>query len=300
MPDRLPMTMLASECPARVRTHPRERDGAYRAGRVHENGRHHRCTPTFCVASHTTLRALSLNIGAAAPERAKAILAWLRRRTEDVLVLTETSRGEGTGLLLDGLQARGYRVFSTVRTRDRGVAVATRVPVHQTLEDHLPVTLPWRAAGVVLDTRPRVALIGVYVPSRDRTAAKVARKEAFLASLLDSVRGLTPGLRGRLLLAGDYNTVARDHTPRLPGFFPYEYAFHEQLEALGLTSAHELAPAVAQPHSWIGRTGNGYLYDYVHVGAKLATSIERCRYLHQPRERRLTDHAAVAVSLRLC
>jgi exodeoxyribonuclease-3 len=268
-------------------------------GTVHDDGRHRRCTPTFCLASHTNLRALSLNIGAAAPPRAAAILSWLRRRNEDLLVLTETSRGDGTRLLLDGLRTRGYSTFSTVESRDRGVAVASRIPIHDVLDRRLAVTLPWRAAGVILDTCPRVALIGVYVPSRDRTPVKVARKEAFIASLLNSVRALPAPLRSRLLLVGDYNTVPRGHTPRLPGFFPYEYAFHEQLEGLGLASAHELAGLGAQPHSWIGRTGNGYLYDYVHVGGALQSRVERCRYLHGPRERRLTDHAAVAVRLRL-
>lgn len=293
------MTTLASACPARTRTRPPGTHAPRRSGSLHDDGRHCRCTPTFCVPAHTTLRALSLNIGAAAVPRAEAILRWLRRRREDVLVLTETSRGDGTKLLLDGLRARGYSTFSSVQTRDRGVAVASRIPIHETLDQHLSVTLPWRVSGVVLDTRPRVALIGVYVPSRDRTPVKVARKEAFIASLLDSIRALPGPLRGRLLLVGDYNTVSERHLPRLPGFFPYEYAFHEQLDTFGLTSAHELAPAAAQPHSWIGRTGNGYLYDYVHVGPKLSSSLERCRYLHEPREQRLTDHAAVAVQLRL-
>lgn len=198
------------------------------------------------------MRALSLNIGAAAPPRASTILAWLRRRSEDVLVLTETSRGDGTRLLLDDLEARGYKTFSTVEGRDRGVAVASRIPVHSMLDDRLSLTLPWRVSGVVLDTSPRIALIGVYVPSRDRSPLKIARKEAFIASLLASIRDLSPSLRNHLLLAGDYNTVARHHLPRLPGFFPYEYALHEELEELGLHAAHELRARGSQPH----RTGS--------------------------------------------
>jgi len=293
------MTALSAGCPVRERTHSLDTLTARRIEPVHEDGRHRRCTPTACLASHGSLRALSLNIGAAAAPRAATILSWLRRRDEDVLVLTETSAGDGTRLLLDGLQARGYRTFFASDARDRGVAVASRIPVHDVLDSQLSLTLPWRASGVVLDTRPRVALIGVYVPSRDRTPMKVARKEAFLASLLQSVRGLTSGLRSRLLVVGDYNAVARRHSPPIPGFFPYEYAFHEQLEDLGLKAAHELGRPGPQPHSWIGRTGNGYLYDYVHVGKALQSSVERCSYLHGPRERRLTDHAAVTVRLRL-
>lgn len=277
----------------------REARSPQRAGLAHDDGRHRRCTPTLCLAMPTSLRVLSLNIGAAAQPRAAAILSWLRRRSEDVLVLTETSRGDGTRLLLDGLRAHGYRTISAVDSRDRGVAVASRVAIHEVLDDRLSLTLPWRACGVVLDTRPRIALIGVYVPSRDRSPGKVARKQSFIASLLQSIRGLSPRLRDRLLLVGDYNTVSRRHLPRLPGFFPYEYALHEDLEALGLHPAHELRAEGSQPHSWIGRTGNGYLYDYVHVGRSLHSRVERCSYMHGPRERRLSDHAAVAVRLQL-
>lgn len=279
--------------------HAVDRRASRRGEATRDDGHHRGCTPTRCLATHATLRALSLNIGAAAAPRAEAILAWLRRRSEDVFVLTETSAGDGTKLLLEGLRERGYSTFFATDSRDRGVAVASRLPIHRLLDRHLSLTLPWRAAGVVLNTQPRVALIGVYVPSRDRTPAKVTRKERFLASLLASVRGLPASLRGRLLVMGDYNTVSRRHLPHLPGFFPYEYAFHDQLEGLGLVSAHELVRADAQPHSWIGRTGNGYLYDYAHIGPDLHTMLERCSYLHGPRERGLTDHAAVTVRLAL-
>jgi exodeoxyribonuclease-3 len=102
-----------------------------------------------------------------------------------------------------------------------------------------------------------------------------------------------------MLIVGDYNAVARRHEPALPGFFPYEYDFHDELETLGFCSAHELRDADVHPHSWIGRTGRGYLYDYAHVGRGLHAQVEHCAYLHDPRERRLTDHAAVAVTLRM-
>jgi len=246
-----------------------------------------------------TLRALTLNIGAAAPLRAAAILRWLVPRSDDVIVLTETSSGAGTRLLIDGLEQRGYHVHARMDARDRGVLVATRVKVAATLDASLDVTLPWRVSGLLLDTSPKVTVVGVYVPSRDRSALKVARKEAFLESLLESVGAQPDAVRRHLLLVGDYNVVRRDHSPRIPGFFSYEYDFHDRLESFGLTAAHELVPRREQPHSWMGRTGTGYLYDYVHVGSALHSRVARCAYLHGPRERRLSDHAAVSVRLRL-
>jgi exodeoxyribonuclease-3 len=84
----------------------------------------------------------------------------------------------------------------------------------------------------------------------------------------------------------------------LPGFFPYEYDFHDELSRLGLGPAHELKPYGSRhPHSWIGRTGIGYLYDYAHLGAALEPRLQRCQYLHGPRQQRLSDHAALAVRL---
>jgi exodeoxyribonuclease III len=255
---------------------------------------------SFASRSHDALGVLTLNVGAAAPWRATQILAWLGRRPEDVIVLSETSAGAGTALLRSGLERRGYSTHFTSDARDRGVLVASRLRVVGILEPTRSVTLPCRAIGVVLDTRPQVALLGVYVPSRDRSPAKVLRKQHFIESLLRSLGALPERLRRRLLIAGDLNVVPRHHVPKLPGFFPYEYELHERLEQLGLRAAHELLrPEQPHPHSWIGRTGLGYLYDYVHVGRGLHDRVERCAYLHGPRTRRLSDHAAVAARVRL-
>ncbi|HEY3960123.1 MAG TPA: endonuclease/exonuclease/phosphatase family protein [Solirubrobacteraceae bacterium] len=243
---------------------------------------------------------LTFNIGAAAPERAAAILRWLRSRGEDVIVLTETSAGAGTRLLAEGLAANGFDVLHTSHPRERGVLLASRLANTRVRTVSLDVTLPCRAAGATFELDGgALTLIGVYVPSRDRSEAKVARKQAFVSSLLKELGKLPLRARERLVLAGDYNAVARGHEPPLPGFFPWEYALHDELERIGLRPAHELSGATAHPHSWIGRTGIGYLYDYVHLGRALHGSLGRCDYLHGPRERRLSDHAAVSVSLHL-
>jgi exodeoxyribonuclease-3 len=244
-------------------------------------------------------RVLTLNIAAAAEARAARILRWLRGRSDDVIVLSETSAGTGTELIRRGLEADGFTTYSAAHERDRGVLIATRLPVREELGVKLSVTLPWRAQAVVLDSAPHLAVIGVYVPSRDRSPEKVERKRKFITSLLESIRSLPEGLRSRLLLVGDYNAVAREHVPPLPGFFPYEYAFHEELAELGLSAAHQLKPYGGHPHSWIGRTGIGYLYDYAHVGDALGSRLRRCQYLHGPRRQRLSDHAALALQVRL-
>lgn len=216
-----------------------------------------------------------------------------------MIVLTETSAGPGTAFLAAGLAARGYEVVATPPDNDRGVLIASRVRIRTRLCPRLDVTLPWRAAGVVLETSPPIAVVGVYVPSRDRSPVKIARKAQFIASFVQGLEGLPVEVREHLLVVGDYNVISRRHAPPRKGYFPYEYAMHEELERLGFAAGHELGRPRRQPHSWVGRTGEGYLYDYVHAGAALHPRLDACQYIQHTRHRRLSDHAAVAFSCRL-
>lgn len=240
-----------------------------------------------------------MNIGAAVQERAEGLLRWLSKRPEDVFVLTETSAGRGTAFLLERFRAAGFRVVERPPSAERGVALASRIPVLSDLHDQLErVTLPGRVAAAVLDSDPRTVVVGVYVPSRDATFEKTEKKRVFIASLLELLATLPPDVRETIIMGGDYNVIARSHRPLHPGFHPFEFGLLETLERLGLVDAHQhLAPG-QQPYSWIGRSGAGYRYDYFHVGRRLAPGISACDYLHETRELSLTDHAALSLSLK--
>jgi exodeoxyribonuclease-3 len=240
-----------------------------------------------------------VNIGAASRERAETMLRWLAARPEDVLVLTETSAGTGTAYLLDRFRRAGYAVVHTPDGNgDRGTAIVSRVAVAEPLSARITgVTIPGRVAAAVLDTEPATAVLGVYVPSRDRSADRTEKKQGFVASLLKALDELPMELRDRLVMGGDYNVIARTHTPLHPGFLPFEFGLLEALEAHGLVDAHERCSPGEQAYSWIGRTGDGYRYDYFHVGRELAGRITGCAYLHETREQRLTDHAAVTLAV---
>jgi exodeoxyribonuclease-3 len=245
------------------------------------------------------LRVLTINIGAASRQRAGKLLTWLAARPEDVFMLTETSAGAGTAYLLDQFRQAGYAVANVPDDGDRGAALISRIPFFDNqLVPLEKVTIPARVAAAVLDTQPRISVVSVYVPSRDRSVDKTERKEQFIGSLLDALAALPASNRAGLVLGGDYNVISRTHQPAHPGFLPFEYGLLETLAESGLVDAHEHCTPGTQPYSWIGRTGEGYRYDYFHVARELSDRIEACAYLHETRERQLTDHAAVTLSLR--
>lgn len=243
------------------------------------------------------LSLLTLNVQAAAMRRAQALLLWLDKRTEDIVILSETSAGAGTRYLLDQCRNGGLAVLKNSGVPgDRGVALVSRTPLRACPGILKGLTLPGRVvAARILGTRTTV--IGVYVPSSDRAPEKLARKRDFLTSLLAALHSLPEQTRAHLVLGGDYNVIARDHQPSYRSFLPFEYALLDSLQDLGLSDAYTGRQITTQPHSWIGRTGNGYRFDYFHVGTALRERVIDCSYLHQPREQKLSDHAAVTLTL---
>lgn len=246
------------------------------------------------------LSVLTVNIGAASPDRARLLLGWLADRPEDVLVLTETSAGPGTAYLLDQFRRAGFAVVKTPDADgERGAALVSRVALRRELtQDLSAVSVPCRVAGAVLDSEPVIAVLGVYVPSRDRSAEKTDRKQRFISSLIESYDKLPASLARHAVIGGDYNVIARTHRPLHTGFLPFEFGLLESFHSRGLVDVHDrLSPGV-QAYSWIGRTGDGYRYDYLHVAEDLAHLAIACGYLHETRELKLTDHAAMIMTLR--
>lgn len=244
------------------------------------------------------LSLLTLNLQAAAVARAERILGWLAHRDDHAIVLTETSNGPGTAHLLKRFQDAGMMVdHRRSLDGDRGCALVSRLPAYVRPDLLEGISLPGRAVAVTLDTEPAVTLLGIYVPSSDRAPAKVSKKKVFLASTLEAVAALSDDERRRLVLTGDYNVISRHHKPRYPAFQPFEYDFLDQLADLGLTDVHEHLNPGVQVHSWYGRGGNGYRFDYFHTGADLTTTATSCAHLPEVRTEGLSDHDAVALTL---
>jgi len=241
---------------------------------------------------------LTFNIGNPSPERAERQLAWLAERPEDVLVLTETRASRGCELLAERFAAAGYAVtFPRPEQGEYGTMIAARVASHPGTWAGQLDYLPARAASIMLPIGDGVEVVGLYVPSRDATEAKVERKRRFLERCLGAFAAAAGG--AGIVLLGDLNIVEPDHRPRYPFFHPFEYAFYRRLEDLGLVDAFRHLHAGQVEHSWVGRTGDGYRYDHAFISKGLLDALDGCAYLHEPRSIRLSDHSALTLRVRV-
>ncbi|MFE6030228.1 endonuclease/exonuclease/phosphatase [Streptomyces niveus] len=245
-----------------------------------------------------TLDLLTFNLNNPSRERAERQLVYLLARPETVLVLTETADSAGCDLLESRFRMEGYDVtFPRPGRGERGVMIVSRLAtVPGRVVAHY---LPHRAVTVKVDTQEgAVDVVGLYVPSRDATAAKRARKEKFLEGCR---AGLPGGNDGSRVVLGDFNILEPDHFPPYRFFKAFEYGFYDWLCEVGYHDAYRELHPNSLEYSWVGRTGDGYRYDHAHVSASLRPALRNCSYVHGPRTRedRLTDHSALTMSLAL-
>lgn len=251
----------------------------------------------MCDPVSHDFRLFALNISGPSVQRAERLADFMLALDLDVLVLSETRANSGTEWLLAAFADAGYEVQSDLPSsnRERGVAVLSRVATPGSVEQPSPVDLSHRLVIGDLGEATRTTLLAAYVPSRDATRPKLERKRRFLAQLLRVVEHSARA--GRVILMGDLNVVGREHLPRYSAFRSWEYDALDRVVDHGLVDVFaELHPGV-QAHSWIGRTGNGYRYDYAFVSDDLVDAVRECEYMHEPRERGLSDHAAVVLTL---
>jgi exodeoxyribonuclease III len=244
------------------------------------------------------VRFVTLNVSGPSTARAGRLLEFLPSLEADVMVLTETRQNRGTAQLLGHYRDLGYAVAAaqSMDASERGVAVIQRAGRPVPLARELTAEVRHRLVASEVGANQAITVVGAYVPSRDASPAKIARKQRFLSQMTALARRWA---HERLVFLGDLNIVSRQHEPRFTTFRCWEYDALEALERHGLVDAYALLYPDEQVHSWIGRKGAGYRYDYAFVSAGLVPYLVDCEYVHEPRELGLSDHAAVVLTLDL-
>lgn len=137
----------------------------------------------------------------------------------------------------------------------------------------------------------KIEIIGVYVPSRDASEQKILRKKLFLEKLLYIFSN--NNYKGERIFCGDLNLIEPNHIPHYPFFKKWEYDFYSTLIDHNLIDAFRHIYPSKKDYSWIGRTGDGYRYDYCFVSNNLVKLLSKSYYFHTPRKNGLSDHAAI-------
>jgi len=239
------------------------------------------------------------NIANPSIERAKKQLLWLIKRSEDFFILTEVKNSKGCLFIKEYFQRLGYNViFPKIEGNEYGVMLISKHILDASPFSKYIDYLPFRAASAQTKlSQGTLDIIGLYVPSRDRSIKKTERKRKFLTNVLYALKN-APKSELRIFL-GDLNILEPSHIPHYSFFEQWEYDFYDNLIDNGLKDAFRHTNPDSQEYSWVGRTGDGYRYDHCFVSDNLLSKIRECYYLHEPRDIKLSDHSAIITKINL-
>lgn len=241
---------------------------------------------------------LELNIGNPSLERAVRQCGWMQMNDYDIYVLTETRNSNGCNYISNYMESVGYQViFPKPNGNNLGVMILSRIHLGEIdflLDGKDELYGRFIRCRIMADFQ-HLDLIGIYVPSRDRSERKIARKERFCNITLSALKKNNDNL----ILCGDYNVLGIRHVPHYSVYFRWEYMFLQEIEDMELLDVFERLHPKIQEYSWKGRTGNGYRYDYIHISCRMIEQVRECRYVHETREagKKITDHSGIMVEI---
>jgi len=189
-------------------------------------------------------------------------------------------------------------VFPEIEGKEYGAMIISKYPLEEsTFSNHISC-LPFRAVSARISLPNGILeIIGLYVPSRDKSMKKIKRKKDFLSNVIQALKS-APVSNFRIIL-GDFNVLEPNHSPHYSFFEEWEYDFYKNLINNQYQDAFRVMSPITKEYSWVGRTGQGYRYDHCFVSDNLLSTIEKCFYFHKPRKIRLSDHSAIITQLSL-
>ena len=255
------------------------------------------------------LKILTLNIGNPSIERAKRQIEWIESRDEDIFVLTETKNSVGCNYIEEYFKYYGSSLFSLnaqqkyyvhfpkSTTGDLGVMIISKLPIHARNsifrdDDHFFSRF---TSCDVIHEGIRYNLVGIYIPSRDRSENKIERKKKFCSAMAEYIKELNTA--DHVIVCGDFNIVSRNHIPHYSSFFDWEYRFYDFFCSHGFLDVYDFMHPSEPDYTWVGRTQSGYRYDYFFSSNDIRNRIKACNIFHETRQCSLTDHSAVSIEI---
>lgn len=250
--------------------------------------------PAGDAPAQDELRICALNINSAGTDRAQPLLEWLIGTRCNVLVLTEMRPGDGGRLILAGLEAEGFHVARTPGPQDsRYMSIVASRGFEPSPVTPAPFDPRVAAVDLITTGQPPVRVVGVYAPTNGMTAESSLRRRGFQDQFLGYLAAITSPA---MCVTGDLNVVEPGHQPPLQGFEDHDYAFYTRLTQSGLRDAYRALNPGGTDHSWKSDRLGGQRLDHALISPAAGT-IRECRYDQSPRTCRLTDHAALLITV---
>lgn len=234
-----------------------------------------------------TLKLFCWNLCNPSIERAKKQAAWLEKQPFDVFCLTETKDSDGCNFIERYFRARGFFTdFPRPESGEYGAMIISRMPF---TSGALSAFNSARLNAIRI-SGSGFEIVNTYVPNNREKG-----KQKFVENLLGSLENAPKPL----VFLGDLNIIEPDHVPHYSKFEDWEYNFYRNLSGprLQLRDAFRILYPKVNEYSWLGRTGDGYRYDHCFVSEDLVSKVRECRYLHEPRINRLSDHSGLSLSI---
>jgi exodeoxyribonuclease-3 len=240
---------------------------------------------------------VTLNIGNPSADRAARQIEWLNKQDFDIAVLTETKLSSGCLLIETFFSSRAgrYVYFPKSQTGDLGIMIISKFPISK-INPYYDESNRFFCRFIDLEICIQgkiLGIIGLYVPSRDQSIDKVIRKSEFIAGTSSYIENISSKKSTPYIICGDFNIISRDHYPKYSTFKSWEYDFYDKLQNLGYVDIYKEQNEEKNEYSWVGRTGNGYRYDYIFTSESFKYESIMCTFIHETRALKLTDHSAV-------
>lgn len=250
---------------------------------------------------NSSLKFFIWNIGNPSIIRAKKQCIFFSKLNTDIFILTESKDSAGCQYIKDFFIKNNFFVDYKIPLNkfDYAVIVASKYKFNISTFINTCDYLPNRISSILLNINKKYfEIISLYVPSRNSSKEKILRKKTFLNQIITSLK-IEHSQNINRIICGDLNILERTHIPHYSTFREWEYTFYDDIINLGFIDCFKLKNPNVLDYSWIGRTGNGYRYDYAFCNKSLSNNILNCFFIHEPRINKLSDHAALILNIKI-
>lgn len=248
---------------------------------------------------NTSFNLFIWNVGNPSLSRAKNQCAFFATCNSDIFILTETKDSIGCKYIKDFFIQNGFFVDYKIPSNkfDYGVIIASKTTFHISPFINTCTYLTNRISSILINVNDKTfEIISLYVPSRDASKEKIIRKQKFIEQIILSLQ-ISKSPHISRFICGDLNILEKSHVPHYSTFKYWEYKFYDNILDLNFIDCFKYMNPNTLDYSWIGRTGNGYRYDYAFCESSIESHILNCFFLHSPRLDKLSDHSALILEM---